>query len=65
MGVELKRNPLLVFWLGSNPSEYFICFIAKNLCKDKKFSGRHGSNSIANNTSKADIDFSIAEFVLS
>ena len=65
MGVELKRNPLLVFCLGSNPSKYFICFIAKDLCKDNNFSGRHGSKSIGNNTSKSDIDFSIAEFVVS
>ena len=65
MGVELKRNTLLVFWFGSNPSKYFICFVAKDLCKDNNFSGRHGSKSIGNNISKADIDISIAEFVLS
>ena len=29
MGVELKRNPLLVFWLGSNPSKYSFALLQR------------------------------------
>ena len=64
------RIPLLMFWLGSSPSDFHKtpenpnCLIKENQCKNNNIFRRHasdGPNVERNFASKGDIEFSVTK----
>ena len=73
MGRKFIRIPLLMFWPGSSPSDFYEtsegpnCLIKEDQCKNNNIFGRHASNGPnvkRNFASKGDIDFSVTKFTL-
>ena len=70
MGRKCIRIPLLMFWPGSSPSDFYEtsndsnCLIKEDQCKNNNIFERHASNGPnveRNFASKGDIDFSVTE----